>query len=77
MTNINLSNLLTVNFSGDDVFEFMDEDYHENFGYQWNKFSKLQLDSHNGSLESRDRLLEQSELNPEDFKDKIILEIGF
>jgi SAM-dependent methyltransferase len=76
MTNINLSNLLTVNFSGDDVFEFMDEDYHENFGYQWNKFSKLQLDSHNGSLESRDRLLEQSELNPEDFKDKIILEIG-
>ena len=46
------------------------------FGYQWNKFNKLQLDSFNGSSESRDRLMEQSELSSNDFKDKTILEIG-
>ena len=50
--------------------------YHENFGFQWNRFNKLQLDSCNGSSESEDRLLNQSELRPEDFRDKVILEVG-
>ncbi len=59
-----------------DVIVSHKSDYHENFGFQWNRFDKLQLDSFNGSTESRDRLLFQSELDPKDFKDKIILELG-
>ncbi len=52
------------------------DDYHENFGFQWNRFNKLQLDSYNGSTESEDRLLHQSELYPNDFNGKVVLEIG-
>ena len=54
----------------------MDGAYHSNFGLQWNKFSRVQLDSFNGSDESEQRLLNQSKLRPEDFNEKIILEIG-
>ena len=76
MKNIPLNNFLTIDHQGDDVLSVLDESYHENFGYQWNKFSKLQLDSFNGSSESRDRLLDQSELTPKDFKGKVVLEVG-
>lgn len=55
---------------------FVSDDYHSNFGYQWNKFSKVQLDSCNGSNESESRLLIQSGMKPSDFKGKIILEVG-
>lgn len=71
-----LEDLLTFEFDPKKVFINHSSDYHENFGYQWNKFNKLQLDSYNGSSESRDRLLLQSELNPENFKDKKVLEVG-
>jgi ubiquinone/menaquinone biosynthesis C-methylase UbiE len=76
MTDISISKLLLVDHVGDEVLSLIQESYHENFGYQWNKFNKLQLDSFNGSSESRDRLMEQSELSNNDFKDKTILEIG-
>jgi len=58
------------------ILRFVSGDYHSNFGLQWNKFSKVQLDSHNGSDESESRLLTQSGLNPEDFKGKLVLEVG-
>jgi len=76
MTDTSISKLLLVDHEGDEVLSLIQESYHENFGYQWNKFNKLQLDSFNGSSESRDRLIEQSELSNNDFKDKTILEIG-
>lgn len=55
---------------------YVNGEYHSNFGLQWNKFSTVQLDSVNGSSESETRLLEQSKLNTNDFKNKIILEVG-
>ena len=58
------------------VNQFLENEYHENFGKQWNRFNKLQLDSYNGSNESSDRILNQSELDESFFKNKIILEIG-
>ncbi len=58
------------------ILRFIDGGYHSNFGYQWNKFSKVQLDSFNGSDESESRLLAQSNLAPEDFKGKTVLEVG-
>ena len=76
MIDTSISKLLLVDHEGDEVLSLIQESYHENFGYQWNKFNKLQLDSFNGSFESRDRLIEQSELSNNDFKDKTILEIG-
>jgi len=76
MNDTTLNNFLTFEHQGDDVLSVLDESYHENFGYQWNKFNKLQLDSFNGSSESRDRLLDQSELSPKDFKGKVVLEVG-
>ncbi len=58
------------------IYRFVESTLHDNFGFQWNKFSKVQLDSRNGSDESEKRLLFQSKLNPNDFKDKLILEAG-
>jgi len=55
---------------------YVDGEYHSNFGLQWNKFSTVQLDSVNGSSESESRLLAQSKLKINDFKDKTILEVG-
>ena len=57
------------------VNKFLNDEYHENFGIQWNRFNKLQLDSFNGSNESCDRILVQSELEKV-FENKTILEIG-
>jgi 2-polyprenyl-3-methyl-5-hydroxy-6-metoxy-1,4-benzoquinol methylase len=55
---------------------FVTSKLHDNFGIQWNTFSKIQLDSFNGSTESRDRLLAQSGLSPDFFFQKTILEVG-
>ena len=59
-----------------EVINLIDDNYHDNFGFQWNQFNKLQLDSYNGSNESLDRLLFQSKLREIDFKDKLVLELG-
>ncbi|MDD5120698.1 MAG: class I SAM-dependent methyltransferase [Candidatus Omnitrophica bacterium] len=49
---------------------------HDNFAIQWKKFADVQLDSKNGTTCSRDRLLDQSEMLPEEFKGKNVLEVG-
>jgi len=49
---------------------------HENFHIQWKKFYDVQLDSMNGTSCSRDRLLDQSELMPDYFRLKRVLEVG-
>lgn len=73
----NFKNILTIEMPIDEqVINFSKDDYHENFGFQWNKFNKLQLDSYNGSSESEDRLFNQNNLKREDLKGKIILEVG-
>ena len=73
---MDLSSYLTVPWDKHKVLSTLDDDYHENWGLQWTKFNKLQLDSYNGSSVTEDRLLNQSELNPGDFKNKVVLEIG-
>ena len=73
---MNLIDLIDIDCDPQEVVVSHSSEYHENFGFQWNRFNKLQLDSYNGSSESRDRLLFQSELNEYDFKDKIVLELG-
>ena len=58
------------------VIRYNSDVYHENFGFQWNKFNKLQLDSFNGSNESEERFFEQNLLQPSDLKGKLVLEVG-
>lgn len=58
------------------IARFVADDYHSNFGYQWNKFSKIQLDSFNGANLSESRLFTQSGLKPSDLKGKNVLEVG-
>lgn len=55
---------------------YVNGEYHSNFGLQWNKFSKVQLDSVNGSKESEDRLRLQSKLDLKLLSGKTILEVG-
>ncbi len=72
------NDILRKNNDSEKVLRFIDQDddYHENFGIQWNRFSKIQLDSFNGSTETEDRLFLQSGLKPEDLEGKTILEVG-
>ncbi len=74
---IDLKQLLLANVPiTDGVIRHTSDSYHENFGFQWNKFDKLQLDSFNGSTESEDRFFEQNLLKPMDLKGKLVLEVG-
>jgi 2-polyprenyl-3-methyl-5-hydroxy-6-metoxy-1,4-benzoquinol methylase len=59
-----------------DIPRYIDDEYHSNFGVQWNRFATVQLDSCNGSIETETRLLCQSKLRPEYFNRKTILEVG-
>tara|TARA_B110000003_G_C16630714_1_gene526535 strand:- start:186 stop:1208 length:1023 start_codon:yes stop_codon:yes gene_type:complete len=59
-----------------DICRYVETDFHSNFGFQWNKFSKVQLDSINGSGESESRLFNQSKLEPKDLNGKSVLEVG-
>jgi len=73
----NLSKVLLENISNaGNVIRHNSDSYHENFGFQWNKFNRLQLDSFNGSGESEARFFEQNLLQPADLKGKIVLEVG-
>lgn len=58
------------------IIRFVNSDIHENFAIQWNTFADVQLDSVNGTTQSRDRLLDQSGLAPGDFAGKRVLEVG-
>jgi SAM-dependent methyltransferase len=52
------------------------EFYSGSFGYQWNRFSRTQLDSANGSSRSRDAFVEKTGWRLEDLKGKTILDAG-
>ena len=50
--------------------------YADNFGMQWNYFSKTQLDSYSGYPISSDRFWKATGWQPEELKDKWVLDIG-
>jgi len=50
--------------------------YADNFGMQWNMFSKTQLDSYSGQKISTNRFWNATKLKPEDIKGKWVLDIG-
>jgi 2-polyprenyl-3-methyl-5-hydroxy-6-metoxy-1,4-benzoquinol methylase len=53
-----------------------ERNYAENFGLQWNRFSRTQLDSHSGQPISRDRFWKTTGWRPEEMKGKWVLDIG-
>ena len=73
---MDLKDYLTIKPNNESVTVCIEDTYHDNWGLQWNRFNKLQLDSFNGATESCNRLLNESELQPEDFNGKTILEVG-
>tara|TARA_Y100001934_G_scaffold157730_1_gene188785 strand:- start:715 stop:1698 length:984 start_codon:yes stop_codon:yes gene_type:complete len=50
--------------------------YADNFGDQWKRFPKLQLDSFNGTSISNDRFYGAVNLSEADLKGKLILDVG-
>lgn len=52
------------------------ENYADSFGYQWNKYAKLQLDSCNGTSFSRERFFSITEWSPEEMRGKKVLDAG-
>lgn len=59
------------------VVDFVGSDnYASNFGDQWSKFPKLQLDSFNGSTISRDRFWGATQISPTDLEGKVVLDVG-
>lgn len=52
------------------------EDYCGNFGDQWNRFRAIQIDSLSGKSESHDRFFAETDWQPQDLKDKVILDAG-
>ncbi len=53
-----------------------DFNYADNFGMQWNYFSKTQLDSHSGTSISKDRFYNATGWNRKQLKNKLILDAG-
>lgn len=52
-----------------------DQDYSSSFGFQWNRFDKVQLD-HPGDAESEETFAQKTGLRPEDVKDRTVLDVG-
>ena len=52
------------------------ENYASSFGYQWNKYAKLQLDSCNGTTFSRDRFYGITDWPPDELRGKRVLDAG-
>ena len=52
------------------------EQYAQTFGYQWNRFSRTQLDSASGTARSRDAFLEKTGLSLGELCDKTVLDVG-
>lgn len=52
------------------------ESYAESFGFQWQYFSRTQLDSANGRTESRDSFVEKTGWSLEELRGKRILDVG-
>ncbi|MFM9903061.1 MAG: methyltransferase domain-containing protein [Pyrinomonadaceae bacterium] len=56
---------------------FIEQDnYASSFGYQWNLFRKEQIDSHNGTTLSADRLWSETKWTKDELKGKWILDAG-
>jgi 2-polyprenyl-3-methyl-5-hydroxy-6-metoxy-1,4-benzoquinol methylase len=53
-----------------------DNNYTENFGYQWNKFTQTQIDKDSQLSLSKDRFFSQTGWAKEDLSNKNILEVG-
>lgn len=61
----------------DSVINFVEgPNYTDNFGDQWTRYPKLQLDSFNGTTISEDRFWRALALNPDDLKGKLVLDVG-
>ena len=59
------------------VHRFVDsEHYSGSFGYQWNRFSRTQLDSANGNTRSRDTFVEKMGFDMADLRGKKVLDAG-
>mgnify|MGYP000844138765 CR=1 FL=1 len=59
------------------VVDFVnDSNYADNFGDQWTRFPKLQMDSFNKTTISRDRFLRALSLSPAELCGKLILDVG-
>jgi SAM-dependent methyltransferase len=52
------------------------ENYASNFGFQWNRFRKTQLDSHTGLPLSKDRFFASSGWTPAEMAGKWVLDVG-
>lgn len=52
------------------------EAYAESFGFEWNQFARTQLDSANGTSESRDTFLQKTGWRLEDLAGKVVLDAG-
>jgi SAM-dependent methyltransferase len=52
------------------------DNYADNFGFQWNRFRKTQLDSHSGQTISRDRFLKSTGWSPDSLAGQTVLDIG-
>jgi len=53
-----------------------DEFYSGSFGFQWNRFSRTQLDSANGTTRSRDTFIEKTGWSLNDLRGKRVLDAG-
>ncbi len=52
------------------------ENYASNFGFQWNKFAKTQLDSNSGKPISANRFWSSTEWSPDFLKNALVLDCG-
>src|SRR5437016_12083970 len=52
------------------------DNYASNFGFQWNEFSRTQLDSHSGVPITRERFLAQTGWNESRLRGKLVLDAG-
>jgi 2-polyprenyl-3-methyl-5-hydroxy-6-metoxy-1,4-benzoquinol methylase/uncharacterized protein YbaR (Trm112 family) len=52
------------------------ENYSGSFGYQWNRYARLQLDSYNGTTFSRERFYSITEWRPDELSAKLVLDAG-
>lgn len=53
-----------------------ESNYADNFGFQWNRFSATQLDSHSGQPISADRFWHATQWQPHDLEGALVLDIG-
>jgi uncharacterized protein YbaR (Trm112 family)/2-polyprenyl-3-methyl-5-hydroxy-6-metoxy-1,4-benzoquinol methylase len=52
------------------------KNYAGNFGFQWNRFRKTQLDSHTGKPIARERFLVRTGCHPTELEGKMVLDVG-